>query len=173
MTSRRATRRRGRGRYGSLLGYLGGGGVYPPMTRCPFLTVLGAWLLLGCVLQPMPPEESRTPEPHVKPPHEVPDALFWEFVDESLEPREGYARPDFRPTQGFVPDERTAIQIAEAVAIAIWGEEQIATERPFYGRLKDGVWTVIGTLPIEANGGTAVVQLSQEDGRVLFVVHQE
>ena len=52
-----------------------------------------------------------------------------------------------RPKAGFVSDEVTAIKIAEAVAIAQWGEKQIFTERPFKARLREGIWTVRGTLP--------------------------
>lgn len=94
----------------------------------------------------------------------------WQSIDESL------AQPSMksdRPTNGFVPDERTAVRIAEAVAAALYGEQKTASERPFHGRLKGGVWTVKGTLtPPGAYGGTAVIQINKIDGRVLFAVHQ-
>jgi hypothetical protein len=35
------------------------------------------------------------------------------------------------PPKGFVPDEKTAIRIAEAVWSPIYGEEQIQGEKPF------------------------------------------
>lgn len=51
-----------------------------------------------------------------------------------------------RPPKGYVPDETTAVRIAEAVLSPIYGEEQIKNERPFKGRLVEGVWIVSGTL---------------------------
>jgi hypothetical protein len=48
------------------------------------------------------------------------------------------------PKEGFVPNEKTAIRIAEAVLGPIYGEDQIAKERPFAATLKGGVWTIEG-----------------------------
>jgi hypothetical protein len=48
------------------------------------------------------------------------------------------------PKEGFVPNEKTAIRIAEAVLGPIYGEVQIAKERPFAATLKGGVWTIEG-----------------------------
>lgn len=77
------------------------------------------------------------------------------------------------PADGFAPDERTAILIGEAVAAALYGDEQVASERPFKARLKDEIWTVKGTLkPPGAYGGTAVIQISKSDGKILFAIHQ-
>ena len=53
----------------------------------------------------------------------------------------------FRPKDGFVPDEKTAIRITEAVLSPIYGEQKIASERPFSAKLKSGVWVVTGNLP--------------------------
>lgn len=94
----------------------------------------------------------------------------WKALDLSLSQK---SMKSIRPKNGFVPDELTAIRIAEAVAIAQWGEKQIAEERPFKARLRGDVWTVQGTLhPKGAAGGTAVVQLSKISGAVLFAIHQ-
>ncbi len=94
----------------------------------------------------------------------------WKALDLSLSQK---SMKSIRPKNGFVPDEATAIRIAEAVAIAQWGEKRIAGEQPFKARLRGDVWTVMGTLhPIGAAGGTAVVQLSKTSGAVLFAVHQ-
>jgi hypothetical protein len=79
----------------------------------------------------------------------------------------------YRPPQGFVPDEKTAIRIAEAVLEPIYGEKAIADERPFRASLKDGLWTVEGTLPKGFAGGVAIVQLWQNDGRIEAVVHEK
>lgn len=78
----------------------------------------------------------------------------------------------FQPKAGVVPDEKTAIRIAEAVLLPIYGERTIGSERPLKA-LRDGVWMVEGTLPKGVDGGTAVVRLSRDDGRVLFIAHYQ
>ena len=75
------------------------------------------------------------------------------------------------PDAGFVPDDRTAIQIAEAVLTPIYGAEAVKHERPFTASLKDGVWTVVGSLPRGGVGGVALVEISRKDGRVQRVSH--
>jgi NTF2 fold immunity protein len=52
----------------------------------------------------------------------------------------------YKPTDGFVPDSQTAVKIAEAVLIPVYGEKQIRSEEPFTAELKGVVWTVGGTL---------------------------
>jgi hypothetical protein len=51
-----------------------------------------------------------------------------------------------RPKEGFVPDKETAIAIARAVLIPIYGAKQIESEEPLLAHLESGVWTVEGTL---------------------------
>jgi len=46
----------------------------------------------------------------------------------------------FIPKDGFVPDAKTAVAIAEAVLIPIYGKEQINSEKPLKANLKDGIW---------------------------------
>ena len=85
------------------------------------------------------------------------------------------------PANGYVPDATTATKIAEPVLIPVYGEKQIASERPFHATLKDEVWTVETTSPCEAAqearagtvcyGGGAVVKLSKTDARILFMMH--
>jgi hypothetical protein len=83
-------------------------------------------------------------------------------------PEEG---PSIRPKEGFVPNEQTAVRIAEAVLIPIYGEENVRSERPFKAVLANGVWTVRGHLPPNMLGGSAVVRLAKADGQILFVIH--
>ena len=80
-------------------------------------------------------------------------------------------RSGFVPKNGFVPDERTAVAIAEAVLIPIYGREQILSEEPFTAKLKDGIWTVQGSLPKGWDGGTAIVKLAKRDARIIYVTH--
>ncbi|MBZ5694424.1 MAG: YbbC/YhhH family protein [Acidobacteriia bacterium] len=86
----------------------------------------------------------------------------------------------YTPKSGYVPDSDTAVKIGEAVLIPVYGEKQIASERPFHASLKDIVWTVAGTLhcpdgkggiTTSCVGGTAAVQISKLDGRILFMTH--
>jgi hypothetical protein len=60
----------------------------------------------------------------------------WQTVDEFLV--QPSVRSD-RPQNGFVPDERTAVVIGEAVAAALYGKERTASERPFRARLNGSV----------------------------------
>ena len=75
------------------------------------------------------------------------------------------------PKEGFVPDKPTAILIARAILTKIYGQQQIDSEQPFRAELKDGVWTVEGSLPKDMAGGVAIIKLSKSDGRVLYVYH--
>jgi hypothetical protein len=85
-----------------------------------------------------------------------------------------------KPKGGFVPDSATAVKRAEAVLTPVYGAKKIESERPFIAKLKDGVWTVSGTLHCPDGkggtttmcvGGTAVVQISKDDGRVISMTH--
>lgn len=80
-------------------------------------------------------------------------------------------RTSYQPKNGYVPDEQTAISIAVAVWIPIYGKEQIEGEKPYKATLKNGVWTATGTLPEGFDGGTAVAEISQDSGRILRVIH--
>jgi len=75
------------------------------------------------------------------------------------------------PPRGFVPDEKTATRIAEAVWVPIYGEEVIRGEKPFVASLKSDVWTVHGSLPKGRVGGVAIAEISKSDGRILRVSH--
>jgi len=75
-----------------------------------------------------------------------------------------------KPETGYVPDEATAIKIAEAVWYPIYGKE-INNEKPFKAMLKDGTWIVTGSLPEGRLGGVAIAEISKNDGRILRVSH--
>lgn len=75
------------------------------------------------------------------------------------------------PPQGVVPDTVTAVRIAEAVLSPIYGEDQINSQQPFKAVLKNGVWTVEGTLPEDARGGVAEIDISQKSGAILRISH--
>jgi NTF2 fold immunity protein of polymorphic toxin system component len=86
----------------------------------------------------------------------------------------------YRPKEGYVPDSATAVKIAEAVLVPIYGKKQIESEQPFTAKLKDDVWTVSGTLrcpdgkggmTTQCDGGVAVVQISKVDAHVISMTH--
>jgi len=83
------------------------------------------------------------------------------------------------PKEGFVPDSTTAVKIAEAVLIPVYGRDKIEGERPFKAVLENDVWTVTGTLHCPGDngdstrcvGGTAEVKLLKTDGWILRMMH--
>ena len=81
------------------------------------------------------------------------------------------ASDSYVPPNGFVPDSATAVRIAVAVWIPIYGKRQIMLEQPYVARLQDSVWTVTGTLRAGYQGGTAIAMIAKRDGRVLYVKH--
>lgn len=78
---------------------------------------------------------------------------------------------NYKPEEGYVPDEETAIKIAVAVWIPIYGKEQIEGEKPYQAVLKDGVWYVTGFLPEGWLGGVAEAEIAKDDGRILRISH--
>src|SRR6266446_8796889 len=48
---------------------------------------------------------------------------------------------------GLVPDEQTAIKIAEAILFPIYGEKHIRDEKPYVVKLANGKWTIDGSMP--------------------------
>lgn len=79
--------------------------------------------------------------------------------------------PARRNADHHVPDAETAVRIAVAVLSPIYGQRNIETQAPFVATLKNGVWTVVGTLPAGLNGGAALIDISKTDGTVLRVSH--
>jgi hypothetical protein len=73
--------------------------------------------------------------------------------------------------EDLIPDEKTAITIAETVLIPIYGKEQIDSEKPFHAQLSGDIWTVEGSLPEGWVGGVASVKLSKKDARVIKIEH--
>jgi NTF2 fold immunity protein len=81
-----------------------------------------------------------------------------------------------------VPDADSAIKKAETALVPVYGRKQIDSEKPFTASLKDGVWTVAGTLHCPDGkggttttclGGVAVVKVSQSNGRIISMTHTQ
>lgn len=86
-------------------------------------------------------------------------------------PRVSTSKHSVKPKAGFVPDATTAVRIAEAVCIPIYGQAVVENERPFSASLKGETWTVTGFLPKGMDGGVAIVELRKADARILRVSH--
>ena len=79
----------------------------------------------------------------------------------------------FVPKNGYVPDKETAIAIAYAVALPVYGKKVVDAEKPFRAELEGGEWIVLGTLHGQTDGGTLIVQIEQETGKVSYLNHSE
>jgi len=79
------------------------------------------------------------------------------------------AKHSYMPDAGYVPDAKTAIKIAVAVWEPVYGEKQIAKQKPYHANLTNGVWTVEGSY--HGVGGVALAEISKEDARLLRVTH--
>lgn len=85
-----------------------------------------------------------------------------EFVDS----HEGILRED-----GFLPDEQTAIRVAEIILVRIYGRE-ILDRRPFVAHLVNGeTWYIKGSVPGGADGGVPYLVMRKKDGMILKVMH--
>ncbi len=71
---------------------------------------------------------------------------------------------------GFVPNEETAIKIAEAIWLPVYGEE-IINYRPYYAKLINGkVWIVKGRLK-SGLGGVPYLEIQKSDCKILKINH--
>lgn len=71
----------------------------------------------------------------------------------------------------YVPNEETAIKIAEAIWYPIYGSK-IENSKPYKAHMKDNtVWIVEGTLPKGIKGGVPYIEINKEDCRILKVTH--
>src|ERR1035441_4589826 len=86
----------------------------------------------------------------------------------------------YSPPNGYVPDATTAVKIAEAVIIPVYGRVKIESERPFKATLQGDTWTVEGTfrcpdgtggITTECAGGVAIVKLSKTNARIISMIH--
>jgi hypothetical protein len=72
--------------------------------------------------------------------------------------------------RNYVPDEKTAIAIAEAVWLPVFGEK-IYKSKPFTATLdSELIWTVKGTLNAY-KGGVPYCRIQKKDGKIVSVYH--
>ncbi|MGC4040328.1 MAG: YbbC/YhhH family protein [Flavobacterium sp.] len=73
--------------------------------------------------------------------------------------------------RNFVPNKETAIKVAEAILVPIYGEN-ILSYRPFSAELLNNkVWIVKGTLNPDDIGGVPIVKVQKADCKILEVTH--
>lgn len=96
-------------------------------------------------------------------------AIFCTFLPYLVAARE--TQHSHMPKDGYVPNASTAISIAEAVLVPIYGKEQIEKQKPLNATLSEGVWMVSGTLPEGMMGGVAEIEISRQSGKILRVTH--
>jgi hypothetical protein len=77
---------------------------------------------------------------------------------------------NYRPESGYVPDAETAMRIAEAVWLPIYGTG-VLERRPWRAGLADDVWVVEGSLPEMMAGGVPIATISKRTGEILRVSH--
>jgi len=77
------------------------------------------------------------------------------------------------PENGFIPDKETAIKVAIAVWLPIYGKK-IYNEAPYKAKLiNDKIWVVEGTLSEGKLGGVSIIKIQKSDGKILMVAHEK
>lgn len=72
---------------------------------------------------------------------------------------------------GYVPDVATAIKIAEAIWLPIYGKG-IYDKQPFRASLKnDSIWIVEGSLQPDELGGVPYAEIQKSDCKIIKVIH--
>jgi hypothetical protein len=79
---------------------------------------------------------------------------------------------NIKNNKGLIPDEETAIKIAEAIWLPIYGET-IYTKKPFKAQLENEIWIVQGSIPIGTKGGVPYIEIQKNDCKVLKVTHSK
>ncbi len=74
------------------------------------------------------------------------------------------------PGNGCVPDKETALKIAEAIWLPIYGKS-VLNEKPYTVDLENGIWSVTGTLKEGYDGGVAHIQIQKIDCKITEVFH--
>ncbi len=74
----------------------------------------------------------------------------------------------------YVPDQKTAVSIAEAIWLPIYGEK-VLEKQPFKATLsKDGkIWTVTGSIPPGTLGGFPIIEIRKSDCKIIRVSHSK
>lgn len=86
----------------------------------------------------------------------------------------GSEKHNYKPPSGYVPNEATALRVAEAILEPIYGRVQLDKERPFKAELNGNIWHVYGAMPpINVFSGVAEIWISKTDCKIIRVTHGE
>ena len=105
---------------------------------------------------------------------------FWGFSFIAVVVGQLTAPHSSAPKEGYVPNAGTAVKIAEAVLVPVYGDKQIESEKPFTAIRRGDEWIVSGTLHCRDQngrettncvGGTAVVESPKIDARIISMIH--
>ncbi len=77
----------------------------------------------------------------------------------------------FMPDGGFVPDEQTAINVAKAVWLPIYGKKALMFKRYRITLLDNSIWVIEGGNTLGWNGGGPFIRIEKERGTILQVTH--
>ena len=73
---------------------------------------------------------------------------------------------------GWVPNEETAIKIAEAIWLTVFPEEDVIYYKPYRAELKDDeIWIVRGSVPYPRLVSLPYIEIQKSDGKILMVKH--
>jgi hypothetical protein len=71
----------------------------------------------------------------------------------------------------LIPDSITVVQVAEPILFKIYGKANITNEQPYETYLINHYWVIMGTLPKEWLGGTFLLILDTQNGRIIKLTH--
>ena len=76
-----------------------------------------------------------------------------------------------KKTKLIIPDEETAISVAEPILFKIYKKENITFQKPYKINFIDKYWIIVGTLPEGLVGGTFEIILDATNSKVLWISH--
>ena len=71
----------------------------------------------------------------------------------------------------IIPDSVTAVGVAEKILFKIYGQSNIENQRPYEIYRVKNYWSISGTLPKDALGGTFLIIMDSRDGRIIRITH--
>src|SRR5512135_2970071 len=78
------------------------------------------------------------------------------------------------PPNGVVPDSETAVKIALAILPSLGprAEAEVTAFQPWTAEAVEDFWQVRGSVRPNYTGGTFVVVIAKQDGRIIGVFHE-
>jgi hypothetical protein len=96
--------------------------------------------------------------------------LCWTTL--ALTQSRGNADYSYTPSEGFVPNSKTAVSIGESVLIPIYGIKEVRENEPFSAKLTKGIWVVQGKILPRSNSPLRI-EISKRTGCILRVTAGE